>query len=266
MKHYLNLFDYALWMATICLQWLLFHSSIRRTIQRQAPRFFCFTGFICVEATALLAISQLFPYRIYYWSYYAGIGIETLLLILVLYEVFRNTFDPLGVLPAPSVAKLATILLAAASLAIAIGIWKPALSYDAVTALLRTMQRTIVFLAALSLWSLVMYARSLAIPWRSRTAGIASGFLFYLTVESFARAGQGFAPQPWFAWFDRVLSVAFIMTLVMWFRAIRRPEEISLDLPAPEVLRKLNAAIAEMRTATRQLKIAQSLHPKMKEE
>lgn len=269
MKQYLHSFDYALWLATISLQWLFLYVAVRQTVRRQSPRFLCFVVFLCLKSTALLAISHLLPYAAYFWTFYAGVAIETVLLVTVVYEIFNSTFDPVGVLPAGSIARVLAFLMVGASLVITAAFWRPALTsdfVDSITALLRTAHRTVVFLAALALWSLVVYARSLAIPWRSRTAGIASGFLFSMSVNCFVLAGLCFSPQSWFTWLNRSYNAASFVALVMWFRAIRRPEKISLDLPAPEVLRKLNAAIAEMRTATRQLKIAQSLHPKLEEE
>lgn len=269
MKQYLHSLDYALWLATIALQWLFLYVALRHAARRQSPRFLWFVVFLCLKSTALLAISHLLPYSVYFWTFYAAVAIETVLLVTVVYEIFNSTFDPVGVLPAGSIARLLAFLMVSASLVIIAASWHPALTsgfVDSVTALLRTAHWTVVFLAALALWSLVMYSRSQAIPWRSRTAGIASGFLFSMSVNCFVLAGLCFAPQSWFTWLNRSYNAAFLVTLVMWLQTVCRPEEIALDLPAPEVLRKLNAAIAEMRTAARQLKIAQSLHPELKEE
>lgn len=242
MKHHLNALDYALWLTMIGLQFTSWLFSLSAGLQRLHPRFVFYLGFLCVKSSMLLVVSLALPYSWYYWSFYAGIAIETLLLLLVVYEIFRNTFAPLGVLRPGTIARLAGWMIVTTAVFITIGIWRPAPTSsfaDSVTALLRTTHQTVTFSVAVALWSLVMYARGLAIPWRSRTAGIAAGFLFCLSAESFVRAGQSMAPHAWFIWFDRLLAVVFLVTLALWILATRRPEETATELPTPDVLRSI---------------------------
>lgn len=256
MKEYLHLLDYVLWLATIAGQWLLFAYAVRKRIARLAPRFLLFLGFICFQSTALFAVARALSYPYYFWSYYAGLAIETLLLMLVLYDIFRTTFQPYFSLPSRTLGRLVTSIAVISALVISLAIWKPALSADAATSFLRTFHRTSGLVVALSLWSVVMYARHVGVPWRSRTAGIAAGFLFYLSVQGLTTAAIGFAPQAWFAWLDRAGNAAFLLSLVSWFHAVRQPEEISLDLPAPEFVFRLRGWVAQMRRDTGELEVA----------
>jgi hypothetical protein len=258
MKLYLSWLDYGLWWTTVILQWLALAFSMAGRLQHQAPRFLLYLCLLCVKSSVLVWVSLAYSYAAYFWCFYAGIAIETVLLLLVVHEIFRNTFDPLGVLPPGTIARLAGFLIVSTSIFITIGIWKPAQTsgwVDSLTALLRTIHRTVTFTVAIALWSLVMYARSLGIPWRSRIAGIAAGFLYCLSVESFVRAGQSFAPHAWFIWFDRSLSACFLVTLAMWIMATLRPAETAIELPTPEAMKKVSIVVAQMRSVAGAIRV-----------
>jgi hypothetical protein len=107
---------------------------------------------------------------------------------------------------------------------------------------------------ALSFWSVVFYARKLGIPWRSRMAGIAAGFLFFLTIQSITTAALGFAPQSWFGALSRIGLVSYLASLFVWLRAVQR-KEAKVQLPTPEALLQLRAAVEQMQNATGNLAV-----------
>jgi hypothetical protein len=115
-------------------------------------------------------------------------------------------------------------------------------------------KRTTNFVVSLSFWSLVIYARKLGIPWRSRMAGIAAGFLFFLTIQSITTAALGFAPQSWFASLNRIGIISYLSSLFVWLHAVQR-EEDRAELPTPEALLHLAAAVGQMRNATGKLAV-----------
>jgi hypothetical protein len=254
MKHYLHLADYALWLAVVSLQWTLLVVSIRKGMLRLAPSYIAFLVFASIESTALTVIALFLPYSVYFWAFYLGVGVETALLFFVVYDVFRNVFDPLNSLPPQTVAKAVAAVAIITAVSITLAIWKPAVRPDALAALARTFERTTDFIVSLSFWSLVVYARKLGIPWRSRIAGIAMGFLFFLTVQSITTAAMGFAPQSWFASLNRIGIVSYLASVFMWLHAVQR-EEAKVELPTPEALVQLSAAVGQMRDATQRLTV-----------
>jgi hypothetical protein len=254
MKHYLHLFDYAVWLAVASLQWTLLAVSLRKGMARLAPSYIAFLVFATIESTALTVIAQFMPYPVYFWAFYFGVALETALLFFVVYDVFRNVFDPLSSLPPRTVARLVYAVAIIAAVSITLAIWKPAVRPDALAALARTFERTTDFIVSLSFWSVVFYARKLGIPWRSRMAGIAAGFLLYLTSQSVTTAVMGFAPQSWFASLNRIGIVSYLASVFMWLHAVQR-EEAKVELPTPEALLQLTAAVGQMRSATEKLSI-----------
>lgn len=252
MKQYIQLFDYAVWIAVAALQWLLLVICIRKGLARAAPSYVAFVSFVAIQSSALLAISRFLGYPVYFWTFYLGAAVEAALLLLVVYDVFRNVFDPLSSLPPRTVAKAVAGAAIIAAVSITLAIWKPATRPDALAALARTFHRTTYFVVALSFWSVVLYARKLGIPWRSRIAGIAAGFLFFLTIQSFTTAALGFAPKSWFAALSRTGTVSYLVSLVVWLRAVQR-KEVTAELPTPEALLQLSAAVEQMRSAAGKL-------------
>jgi hypothetical protein len=255
MKAYLLLPDYILWVAIVGLQWCLLVLAIRHGIGRVAPRYVIFIGFLSVQSTLLFLVSRYLTYSAYVWAFYLGMGIETLLLVLVLYDIFRSVFDPLGSLPPKIVAKIASQVVAIAAAALTLAIWKPAVSPDAVLSFLRTFHRSAEFIATLSLWSVVLYARALGIPWRSRVAGLASGFLLYLTVQSLITAAIGLNPgRAVISWLSRTGIISYVVSLVIWILAVRRQEAV-VQLPTPAALGKLRVLISEARSDSGKLTV-----------
>jgi hypothetical protein len=256
MKQYLHLIDYSFWAMIIGLQCLVAFVAIRRGLARTLPRYLNFVTFVSLKSICLLLVAQLFPYRVYFWSFYAGIAAETVLLLLVLYEIFANTFNPRESLPANTIARLATIGAAIVTVCLAYALWTPASrpNFPKYVDLLNTLDRSASIVVACSLWSLVMYARWLGIPWRSRVAGIARGFLLNLSVQAFAITAIGFASPALGMWFSRVGMAGYVAALGLWLRAVLQREVVAV-LPAPEKLKALRTVVAQMRIEARTLQV-----------
>jgi hypothetical protein len=253
MKQYLHSFDYALWIVIAALQLIMLATSIRKGLARTTPWYHAFLSFVSVESIILMAVAQFMAYPVYFWAFYFGGAIEAALLFFVVYDVFRNVFDPLNSLRPGTVAKAVAGVAIITAVSITLAIWKPAVRPDALAALARTFQRTTNFVVSLSFWSLVFYARKLGIPWRSRMVGIAAGFLFFLTIQSTTTAALGFAPQSWFASLSRIGIISYLASIFMWLRAAQ--EEDRGELPTPEAFLKLSAAVGQMQDATQRLTV-----------
>lgn len=254
MKQYLHLFDYAVWIAIATLQWMLALISVGKGLARNAPGYVAFVSFAAFQSMVLLSIAQFTAYAVYFWAFYLGAAVEAAILFFVVYDVFRNVFDPLASLPPRTVAKAVAGIALIAALSITLAMWKPAVRPDAMAALASTFQRTTNFVVSLSFWSLVLYARKLGIPWRSRMAGIASGFLFYLTIQSITTAVLGFAPMTWFTTLSRIGIVSYLASLLVWLRAVQL-QEAKAELPTPEALLQFSAAVGQMRDAAGRLAV-----------
>lgn len=254
MKQYLHVFDYAVWITIAILQWILAVIAFRKGLARIAPRYVAFISFATLQTMALLAISQFMPYAVYFWAFYIGDAIEAALLFFVVYDVYRNVFDPLSSLPPRTVAKSVAAVAVIVTLSITLWLWKPAVQPSALSALAlgRTFERTTNLVVSLSFWGLVFYARKMGIPWQSRMAGIAKGFLLFLTIQSITTAALGFAPNTWVGTLSRIGVISYLASLIVWLRAVQLQEPEGV-LPTPEELVHVAAAVQQMGAAAGKL-------------
>lgn len=166
----------------------------------------------------------------------------------MLYEIFCHTFEPLNSLPSKTIARLCMALLAIAMATLMVAFWHPASHprFPWYVDLLSTMNRSAVIVTAGSLWSIVMYARALGIPWHSRVAEIARGFLVYLSVEAVTTTITGYGGQVTTLWCNRVAMSASLVAFAIWLRGIRQ-KEIPAVLPTPQALKSLRTAVVHLR-------------------
>jgi hypothetical protein len=256
LKSYLYWVDQALWMANALFLWVVLVVSAARRTRGSLPRFFIFLTFVAVETGLLLAIGQLLPYSIYFWSFYIGQAGETALLVIALYEVFYKTFAPLESLPPKTMARLCTFVATAAIVTLTWGIWNPASHHNFpwYVDLLSTANRSSGIVVACSLWTVVMYARAIGIPWRSRIAEVARGFLVYLSIQAVTTTVTGYAGQASTLWCNRVAMLAYLVALGIWLQAVLQ-KEIPVILPAPHALTSLRGAVARLRMQAVSLRV-----------
>lgn len=247
MKSYLHSIDQCLWFANAISYWIVL--TIGKSLRSVLPRFWIYILFSGIEGVALIAIGFL-SYPTYFWSFYAGLAIESVLLIVVLYEIFLESFAPLDTLPARTIPRLVAMVASAAALVLAWAMWKPAshVGFPWFVDFLSTLNRSAGAVTAAALWTVVMYARHLRIPWRSRAAGVARGFLVYLSAQAILTAVSGFSTVRGTMIVNRLAMICYLAALAMWMRAVTR-KEIPVILPAPESLKTVQTAVAGMKTA-----------------
>src|SRR5580658_4344039 len=90
---HLRLVDYVVWFATPVLQSGLLVALYRRGLQRDYPFFFNYTV-LQVISVPVLAITNIFSYKVYYYSYYVNLGLSILLSFAILQEIFKDAFRP----------------------------------------------------------------------------------------------------------------------------------------------------------------------------
>jgi hypothetical protein len=146
---------------------------------------------------------------------------ETALLVFVLIDIFKAAFAPLESLPAKTVPILAAVSAFTLVIIVALSIVLPAGSVNHLFAFCRTYHRAAELVVCICLWAIVLYARSLGIAWRDQMIGIASGFLFYLTVQALTTSAIAMTTNAAaVTWMSRAGIVAYMASLVIWIRAI----------------------------------------------
>ena len=255
MRNYLQTADYLLWGLIIVGQWALLIMAIKCSLQRQMPRYLAFLSFVSLQSPTLLAISRWMPYNAYFWAFYVGMTIETFLLLMVVYDIFKTTFAPLTSLPVTLLPRMARMTTVLAATAVSLTLWIPGITGLSVFALARNYHRTAQLIICALLWCVVLYARHVGIPWRSRSAWIAGGFLVYLSTQAIVTGSVTFTRNAQMVmWLSRIGLAGYLAGLAFWGRALTRAEERG-ELPTPEALLVLRREVAMLRLRTKALTV-----------
>jgi hypothetical protein len=145
------------------------------------------------------------------------------------------------------VLKLVLAISFLVTCSICVAFYKPALSSSFVWLVVQTAERTLQFSLCASLFVIVLYARMLGIPWRSRVADIITGFLISLTVRLIVLVSvqplhlQAIAMQ-----LSRLSMVGDIVGLAFWQTGFLR-KEVAFEPPSLEQLQALQLYLQNLR-------------------
>jgi hypothetical protein len=252
-KHYLHLVDYVLWALVIVTQLGLLFEAIRRRIASDLPRFVIFLGFLSVESMILAFISSFLSYELYVYTYFAGLAIQELLLLLVAYEIFLKVFEPQRALPAHTVARIICSILAVAALAMTTVIPSTYGESGGIWSLIQRFRVAVEFVVCFSFWLLVVYAWFLNLAWWTRVTYIATGFLLYLTLQTFLYGLIWHVPEPYRPLLARLKVVAYLGGLGFWVAAVRT-KQISFGPASLEDFRLIKVYLHDLRLAVLKLR------------
>lgn len=223
MKQFLHAFDYLLWALVIAAELALWVGAIRRRLASDFPAFVLLVGFVFVRSIMLAIINFQFSLGAYFYTYYWSTAIESLLVALVGAEIFRLVFEPVSALPAHTISRMASVGIVIAAIAVAVATWSPSRDFGLTFSFVYRLRTAMDVVICLSFWLLALYSRFLGLPWRSRLADIVSGFLFYLTLQSFTHALLLLIPNQTIV-LSRIHSASYLGGLCFWFAALRRQE------------------------------------------
>ncbi|HWZ45805.1 MAG TPA: hypothetical protein VNW97_20190 [Candidatus Saccharimonadales bacterium] len=224
MKQFLHAIDYLLWGLIIVGELTLFAGAIRRHLNADFPRFVLLLCFICVRSIVLVFVNFQSGFQIYFYTYYWGVGIEAVLLVLVASEIFQLVFEPVSALPGHVLSRMAGAVIGIAAMLVAVVISGPFRGSGPATPVLYGARMAVEAVLCSAFWLLALYSRFMGLPWQSRAADILSGFLFYMTIQAMTHALVWIAPHSYSALISRIESAAYLGGLGFWFAALRRQE------------------------------------------
>src|SRR5216683_5891019 len=223
MKQFLHGIDYLLWMMVIVAELALFIGAVRRRLASDFPRFVWLLGFILFKSLLLAFINFAGGFWAYFYVFYFGAALESVLMVLVAAEIFRLLFEPVSALRPNALSRMAGAVIAIIAAAITVVTWQPAADAPLVSVVLYKSRTALETVICLSFWLLALYSRFLGLPWRSRMADIVSGFLFQLTLQSVTHALIWLTPK-YHSAVSRANSLVYLGGLCFWFAALRKQE------------------------------------------
>ncbi len=238
---------YVAWILTGLLHVCIAVIMYRRSLIKQLPWFFAFTIYHIVQFVVLF-VSIKFDYSLYFYSFWISEGVDCLMALAVIQEVYQNAFRPFDGLKtfASLVFKWAALLLIV--IAIATALANNGSERDRFIAALLILDRSAAFVQCGLLFLIFLLKQAMGLNWSQPSTGIALGMGIAsasVTVALTVRAYSGGADD---AIVGLMMALFYNVALFIWVAALLRPdrEPGRGQLPGDEVLEKWNSALVEI--------------------
>jgi hypothetical protein len=233
--------SWAIWISNSLLQWALLALVLRRNRWRPHPAFAVYIA-ICACKTSLLMWVSVYRAPLYF-SINSGMRLVGLpLMVAVLVEVFAAVFRPYSTLPKGTlhwfkIAFGALVLLVAAA-----AIYFPGAAPGNIinTVFLLNRSASILFCGGFAFTALA--SSYFGIPWQTRTYGIGTGFLLFMSVDLVASSLQSVYAYAVCEVLGVVSMLAYTLALITWIAYFSKPDNPSHALTLDE-MRRLQGAL-----------------------
>lgn len=199
-------------------------------------RFFkLFVFFESIASPAVFLCYQ-FDFRLaYFYSFFAALLIGDVLTLLVAYEIYMAVFGPRKALPKFVPERTGALAAMAFSGALALGVYVQAVTGGRLMRTLVTLEQIMTTATWAIFMVLLIYSLTLRIAWPRRIAGLAIGFILYLTIEIaavFVRANtQGETAVA----AGLVGQSAYLLALVWWSGCLWTKESVTVSITDKQV-------------------------------
>jgi hypothetical protein len=237
----------ALWILAPIGQALTAVYMIRRNLFREAPWFLAYT-ISHVIRFAILFVAHKLSYALYFYLYWSAEGIDALLTLAVIQEIYDRAFQPFAVLRHLSsilfrwatVVLLIIMVLAAAS--------SNGTEQDRIVAGLLVLDRSACFVQCGLLFLLFVFKDAVGATWTNLSRGIALGLAIVsgstaITLTVRAYSYRGLDPV-----FNLILAITYNIAIFVWVAVALRSELIPTSdrLVDSDVLRSWDSALVKL--------------------
>ena len=176
-------FSVILWISITVLEYFLALMLLRWDAWKRYPVMSVFVTWQAVGGSAVLLIACLGTPMSYFVAYYVVTILANVIALAVARELYYKVFDPRIGLSAWRPRHVVIMISVSLGMAITLGLLLAARNGGSWTRTMVTMEQ----ITGVALWAtfciLLIYSRSLGFTWRPLPAGIAGGFVLYLTIS-----------------------------------------------------------------------------------
>jgi hypothetical protein len=237
--------DRFFWFAGFGAHLALLGVLISRRQVREFPIFSLFVLSNVARSAALYAVRLAGSRTEYFYAFWALGGLDTLLQLGVVYEMYSHTFRPLGEWPRD--VRGAFRWLLAGSLGIAVALTSLAAPQTRLWSQAAVIKGNLLSAALMSEFLVGMIALSVRVglPWKSYVARISQGFGAYSIVEVLIEAGHtvfgvGRDTRQYF-FLSHIRISAYLVCVLYWMVTLWRRAPVSK--PMPDNMRGLLASL-----------------------
>jgi hypothetical protein len=221
--HQFETFQLVLWILAPVGQLIAVAVMYSRKLIREVPWFFAYTVFHLVQFTVLF-LSYHYSYSAYFYSYWVAEGIDALLVLIVIQEVYDHVFHPYDALRNLSTIlfRWAAIVLLAVTILVAAS--ASGTEQNRFIAGLLILDRSASFVQCGLIFLLFILKQALGLPWRSVNHGVALGLGIISASASITLTMRAYSHQEFDGIFGLVLTITYDLAILTWIAILLRPE------------------------------------------
>ncbi len=227
MIHYLSPSEIVLWACAAAGQAILSFLLFKSASGQRYPAFSHYVYYVTAKSIVLFYIACSYKYAIYFWAYYPASFLACLLMVPVIMEIFLRVYGPARALPAGTIRALQTWILPSCAMVL-IGAATFQIGHNAtyIVRIMATAERMLISAILVFLLVLLGYSTRLGLSWRSRIAGVAIGFVLFLSFNVVSAFFRGNAP-PWLARITGSFrQLSYLLVFIYWCWRFRNSEPV----------------------------------------
>jgi hypothetical protein len=237
-----------LWSSVMICQALVCVALHFRHANKTRSAFTAFSYFALIAGLANAGAIELGNPLFAFWTHAVSSAANSILMLFVALEVYARVYGPRMALPPWVPRKVLTMIGTALAAAVTVVSLLSPRNGGVLTRHLAEGEIGLTLVVLSVFIILLLYSRHLAITWRPRDAGIATGFVLYLGTSLVVLYVRARFPLPVAVIAGHVSMVCYLATLVWWLIVLRTKEEAPVR-PSPEELSSLDLAFEKLRTA-----------------
>jgi hypothetical protein len=220
--------EIVLWACIGCVQILLSFLLVRTETSRKYPAFCFYVYFVTITSVLLIYLALAFSEVVYFYAYYFTSFVTLLLMALVVMEIYARAYGPAQALPARTVRRIRILLFSVCLAVLLVGAMVPiarrttTIIVNISTAIERMMIAALLIAPSL----LFFYSGKLGLSWRSRIAGVAIGFVLFLSFNVLSAFFRGNAPPRLVHLAGSCGQLSYLFVFVYWCWRFRNIEPV----------------------------------------
>ena len=235
--HVIPLYSRIMFTGIVVLECLLALMLLRWDAWKRYPVMSAYLTWEAVGGAACLLIAYYGAAMSYFYAYYAVTIGANLIAFAVALELYYKIFDPRFGLFAWGRRHVAIIMSVSLAMAIMIGSLLAARNGGSLNRTVVTVEEVLKVALWATFCTLWIYSRALGFTWRPRVAGIAMGFIFYLTASVICLfISMRFSPSV--ALIANQVDMAAEFLLVAWWFGVFWGEEKLPEAAVPEQVKE----------------------------
>lgn len=246
--HFVSAIQQALWILAPIGQALTAVYMIRRNLFREAPWFLAYTISHVIRFVVLF-IAHKVSYTVYFYLYWPAEGIDALLTLAVIQEVYERAFQPFAVLRHLSAIlfRWATVILLIIMVVVAAS--SNGSEQDRFVAGLLVLDRSACFVQCGLLFLLFVFKDAVGLAWTNLARGIALGLAIVSGATAVTLTVRAYSFRALDPIFNLILAATYDLAIFVWVAiALRSELAPSADgLVGSEVLRSWDSALLNLR-------------------